>query len=408
MERISHLLIKCLGTLILLIMTVVFGIIPIRIIRAAKRNNVGGRKGSRKKLFIGCCNCFAGGVFFSVCLLDLLPAVRDKMTDALHEVNVYTKYPLGESIAAVGFILMVLSEILVHSLGKGSWLMDHMHDHDGPEENEEEPLISHHEDQGYGSHHRHHQPRSSKSLKIVGTNNENTARDIPDLIEQDFQPPNTPVFEDDDNAVFEGNFTPRIRRSKSLRSISSVNTVMHSSFRMYILIIALSLHSLFEGLSVGLITDVDMLIQLLIALLLHKSIISFALGVKLVDGGLKPRFIIKGIILFAAMAPLGVGLGLAVLTSFSRVTSLFCSGILQGLATGSFLYVTFFEILPEEFTIQSHHKLPKVLSVILGFLIIAGMCYYENQFHHEVKKVIPGSKTLPTTVAAMFQKQPYT
>lgn len=402
MERVSHLLIKCIGTLILLILTIVFGIIPIRLIRSAKKHN--GRPSSRRKLFIGCCNCFAGGVFFSVCLLDLLPSVRDKMTDALHEVNVYTKFPLGESIAAIGFILMVLSEIMVHSLGKGSWLMDHAHDHDDGSD-EEEALINDRKDPNYGTHHhnRHHS-RQSKSLKVVATVGDDIAgRDMPDLIEQDYQA-NPPVFEDDDDA-FEGNFTPRLRRSKSIRSISSVNTVMHSSFRMYVLIIALSLHSLFEGLSVGLITDVDTLIQLLIALLLHKSIISFALGVKLVDGGLKGSFIIKGIILFAAMAPLGVGLGLAVLTSFSRVASLFCSGILQGLATGSFLYVTFFEILPEEFTIQSRNKGPKVLSVVLGFFIIAGMCYYENRFHREIKKVIPASKahhTIFTTITPSF------
>lgn len=372
-------------------------------IRSAKSQNARGPKSSRRTIFIGCCNCFAGGVFFSVCLLDLLPAVRDKMTDALHEVNVYTKYPLGESIAAIGFILMVLSEILVHSIGKGSWMMDHMHDHDDGD-SEEQPLMNSQKDCSYGSQ-KHRNATSSKSLKIVGTVSvENAQDDVPNSIEQDFQP-HTPTFEDRENPTFDVEIVPCIHRSKSLRSISSVNTVMHSSFRMYVLIIALSLHSLFEGLSVGLITDVDTLIQLLVALLLHKSIISFALGVKLVDGGLKGRFIVKGIILFAAMAPLGVGLGLAVLTSFSRVASLFCSGILQGLATGSFLYVTFFEILPEEFTIQSHHKGPKVVSVTFGFLIIAGMCYYENRFHREMKKVVPGSEThhtLSTTVSSLL------
>ena len=400
MGHVSHLVIKCLGTLVLLIFTIICGIIPIRVIRMAKSQNVGSRKANRMKLFVGCCNCFAGGVFFSICLLDLLPEVREKMISALREVNIYTTYPLGESIASVGFILMVFTEIVVHSLGKGTILMDHMHNHDEPDE-EEEPLISDQPNtRSYGSH---YQP---KSLKVVKANGDSSLpRDDSDFLEQDFEP-STPILEDG-NVFQERRAKSKIRRSKSLRSISSVNTVVHSSFRMYILITALSLHSLFEGLSVGLITDIDTLVQLLIGLLLHKSILSFALGIKLVDGGLKPTVIIKGIIVFAAMAPLGVGLGLAVLSSFSRVASLFCSGILQGLATGSFLYVTFFEILPEEFTIQSRHKVKKLLSVILGFLIIAGMCYYENQFKYKLKKVPPNATPtlLSATVAALVQNR---
>ena len=410
MGSVSHLLIKCLGTVILLIVTVICGIIPIRFLRVAKNKSARGRKASRMKIFIGCCNCFAGGVFFSICLLDLLPEVRDKMVSALEEVNIYTTYPLGETIASFGFLLMILTEILVHSLGKGSMLMDHMHSHDGFDE-EEEPLITDQQrDKNYGSQHHHHhhcyhEKGQSKRLKVVSRSGEkNLPADVQNCAEHDCEA-STPV--PDDNIVApERSTTPQLRRSKSLRSISSVNTVVHSSFRMYVLLIALSLHSLFEGLSVGLITDVNTLIQLLIALVLHKSILSFALGVKLIDGGLKPRFIIKGIIVFAAMAPIGVGLGLAVLSSFSRVAGLFCSGILQGLATGSFLYVTFFEILPEEFTFHSRHKVPKLFSMIFGFLLIAGMCYYEHRFKHRMEKVIPDSKSkklLTTAVAALFQ-----
>ena len=405
MASVSHLFVKCLGTLILLIVTVICGIIPIRIIRVAKSKESRGRKANRMKLFVGCCNCFAGGVFFSICLLDLLPEVREKIISALETVDVSTTYPLGEAIASVGFILMVFTEIFVHSLGKGTMLMDHAHHHDGPS-GEDEPLISDRQNGlSYGTH-QHNAHCSHQQAQVVSPTigNEDIEerilpRNYPDSERQEF------VQSPGPNEDIPRSATPQIHRSKSLRSITSVNTVVHSSFRMYVLIIALSLHSIFEGLSVGLITDADMLIQLLIALLLHKSILSFALGVKLVDGGMKPTFIIKGIVIFAAMAPIGVGLGLAVLTSFSQVASLFCSGILQGLATGSFLYVTFFEILPEEFTIQSRHKGYKLLSVIIGFLTIAGMCFYEHKFKHEIRKVkaSPKGDLLPSTVAALLK-----
>ena len=402
MRAVSHLLVKCLGTLVLFIVTLLLGILPAKIIRSAKhQRSQGKRKGNRRRMFIGCCNCFAGGVFFSVCLLDLLPVVRDKITQALHEVNVTTKFPLGESIAAIGFILMVVTEIIVHSMGKNTILMDHTHHHNQMEEQENEPLI--HDDnnhQNYGTKDNGYVP-SPRHFAIGADKNVTVPKpgELPDHVSEDSRP-NTPAIDEEDVA-FASNFSPRLHRSKSMKSIASVNTVVHSSFRMYILIMALSLHSLFEGLTVGLITDVDTLIQLLIALLLHKGIIAFAMGVKLVDGGLRAKSVIKGIILFAAMAPIGVGLGLAVLSSFSRVASLFCSGILQGLATGSFLYVTFFEILPEEFTLESDHKGAKVVSVTCGFLIIVGMCYYENRFEM-MKKIVSHAKVATPTTTSMF------
>ncbi len=396
MAVISHLFLKCAGTLVLFCVTVLFGVLPVKFI---KKHGQGTSQ--RQKTLIGLCNCFAGGVFFSTCLLDLLPMVRDKITAALQEVDIFTHFPLGEFIASFGFLLMLATELIVHSLGKDDWLGDHAHVGRDMDDMEHTPLLHGEERNGYGapaapSDAINTNSDKNKRLKqATPTSNGNHHKDHAEAvgINEPFNDQERPASpERGDEITFISNMPKRrLKRSKSVRSLASANVVVHSSFRIYILIIALSLHSLFEGLSVGLVTDVDTLVQILIALLIHKSILSFALGVKLVDGGLAMKKVIKGIILFAAMAPVGVGLGLAVLTSFSRVVNLFFSGILQGIATGSFLYVTFFEILPEEFNISNTNKGRKVISVMFGFFIIAGMCYYENQFYH-IKKVIPKKK----------------
>lgn len=43
-----------------------------------------------------------------------------------------------------------------------------------------------------------------------------------------------------------------------------------SSLRSVLLMVALSLHSLFEGLAIGLQTDMPSLLEILVAVLLHK------------------------------------------------------------------------------------------------------------------------------------------
>eukprot|EP00794_Sanderia_malayensis_P009902 gene9902-10915_t len=386
MAVVGHLFLKCAATIVLFGITVLCGLLPMKFIKKHGQSQ-------RQKTFVGLCNCFAGGVFFSTCLLDLLPLVRDKMNSALLEVNTSTHFPLGEFIAAFGFILMLATELVVHSLGKDDWLGDHAHVGRDMEDFEHEPLLRNRRDIKYGAQDDESQISSGKQVQQEngGPSPPLDAGDITPINDDVFKAqssrPTTPSEFGDEITCIQSRPKSKLKRTKS---ISSVNVVVHSSFRIYILIIALSLHSLFEGLSVGLFTEVDTLIQILIALLIHKSILAFALGVKLIDGGLPGKKIVKGIILFAAMAPIGVGLGLAVLSSVSHVANFFCSGILQGLATGSFLYVTFFEILPEEFSLTNTNKGQKVLTLMFGFFLIAGMCYYENQFHH-MKKILPNS-----------------
>ena len=179
---------------------------------------------------------------------------------------------------------------------------------------------------------------------------------------------------------------------KSVKSLAAMQSVAHSNFRSYVLVFAISLHSLFEGLAVGLIPKVDALLQIFIALFIHKSILSFSLGVKLVDGNLTSKAILICIVIFGAMAPLGVGLGLLVTHSFEVSIRLFFSGVMQGIATGTFLYVTFFEVLPTELNIEDDMKPLKILFVLIGYILVTGMCYYENRFRH-IKHIHPATPT---------------
>ena len=49
------------------------------------------------------------------------------------------------------------------------------------------------------------------------------------------------------------------------------------------------------------------------------------------------------------------------------------NGILQAIATGTLIYVTFFEILQEE--ISPHETgVAKMMSVLVGFLVMAALC----------------------------------
>ncbi|XP_011374242.1 zinc transporter ZIP2-like isoform X1 [Pteropus vampyrus] len=143
-----------------------------------------------------------------------------------------------------------------------------------------------------------------------------------------------------------------------------------SPFRALILLLSLSFHSVFEGLAVGLQTTVAATVQLCLAVLAHKGLVVFGVGLRLVQTGTESRWAVLSILLFALMSPLGLALGLAVAGGDSEGARGLAQAVLEGVAAGTFLYVTFLEILPRELA-GPEAPLAKWGCVAAGFAFMA-------------------------------------
>ncbi|XP_064609876.1 zinc transporter ZIP1-like [Liolophura sinensis] len=156
-----------------------------------------------------------------------------------------------------------------------------------------------------------------------------------------------------------------------------------SFLRAFVLVLALSLHTLFEGLALGLQRDEATIWTLLIAVSVHKAVIVIALSIELSKGGHNTiKRIYITLIVFAIMSPIGVGVGIAITETGAPndLATDTASSILQGLAGGTFLYVTFFEVLNRE--LENGYDLRKVLSVMIGFSAIIGLQFLEHSQAH--------------------------
>ncbi|XP_036179613.1 zinc transporter ZIP2-like [Myotis myotis] len=141
-------------------------------------------------------------------------------------------------------------------------------------------------------------------------------------------------------------------------------------FRALVLLLSLSFHSVFEGLAVGLQTTVASTVQLCLAVLAHKGPVVFSVGLRLVQIGTAPRWAMFCILSFALMSPLGIALGLAVPSGDSEGGHGLAQAVLEGVAAGTFLYVTFLEILPRELA-APEAPLLKWACVTVGFAFMA-------------------------------------
>ena len=297
-------------------------------------------QGNTRQRFLSLCNCFAGGAFFATCLLDLLPMIRDKYQQAFSLAGIHTVFPVAEFTTCAGFFLVLIVEQIVHSFNDSSLL--------------------------HGSHgsQSHNEPLLGRSA------------------------------EDEDGGFYSSSSSPfRPQQRKKTKAVES-------GFRVYILILALSMHSIFEGLALGLITDVDRLVQIAAAVVIHKSIIGFSLSVNMVQHEMATKTVVKSVILFSLVSPIGTAIGMTVLRNSTEQSSSLASCILQGIANGTFLHVTFFEIFQRELA-ERGSRLLKVLSMIVGYSVVTGLLYYANVLEHESPEVHTGEEN-STALGAMY------
>ncbi|XP_019631410.1 PREDICTED: zinc transporter ZIP3-like [Branchiostoma belcheri] len=313
----------CLGGTIfgLFLMT----IIPLKCV--ARPQTDFGQRQRRTSRALGLMSCFAGGVFLATCFLGLLPTVREKVESALTMKDIKVNYPLAETVTIVGLLLSVFVEQVVHTCQK--------------------------------------KPQRTSLLKMETLGSSKQTSRLGRSSESDSESESSSDAE-----------------QQSLR-YSTHNGHLHhdhfegvgdlSSFRSYVLLLALSVHSVFEGLAMGLQEDMGVFINLYIGVMIHECLAAFALGVNLVSANMKTPTVVKLALLFCVMVPAGMGAGMGIQTQPGFVTAVI-SAILQGLAAGTFLHVTFFEILGRELE-KDGDRLLKVLCLTVGFSILATLAF---------------------------------
>ncbi|XP_055978958.1 zinc transporter ZIP1 [Sorex fumeus] len=148
-----------------------------------------------------------------------------------------------------------------------------------------------------------------------------------------------------------------------------------SALRACVLVFSLALHSVFEGLAVGLQRDRARALELCLALLLHKGILAVSLSLRLLQSRLRAQVVAGCGLLFSCMTPLGIGLGAALAQSAGPLHQL-AQSVLEGMAAGTFLYITFLEILPQELA-TPEQRILKVILLLAGFALLTGLLFIQ-------------------------------
>jgi len=141
----------------------------------------------------------------------------------------------------------------------------------------------------------------------------------------------------------------------------------------YVLTFGLSFHSIFEGITLGLQTQVTPMILLIIAIGLHKVGEAFALGMSFMRYRVSTRRWILMVVVFCLVVPIGIAIGLGVTASgLDDYTQSTVSSILNSLAVGVFMYVSILGVIVEEFSNAEGKHLYFKIMIALGIAALMG------------------------------------
>jgi zinc transporter 1/2/3 len=131
----------------------------------------------------------------------------------------------------------------------------------------------------------------------------------------------------------------------------------------FVVFIALSFHSLMEGIGIGAASSQPW--SIVIAVLAHKSLAGMALSMELLQHKVRLAKLVLCLVIFASMTPIGIIFGW--LFAGSDPAESMASGICTALAGGTFLYVGAMEIVPQEFQKRTHLGLKSAVLVASFF-----------------------------------------
>ncbi|KAL4853724.1 putative serine/threonine protein phosphatase 2A regulatory subunit B''gamma [Chlorella vulgaris] len=166
-----------------------------------------------------------------------------------------------------------------------------------------------------------------------------------------------------------------------LRSVSFLTAVLMG--------VALCFHSLLEGAAMGAQATIGNSFHIFIAIVSHKGLAAYALGSSIVDSQASMQSFWSVVLPFTFASPVGIFIGYVI----SDIAKGIGAASISALASGTFLYVAFMEVIPKELRDPSH-MVPKLIALLTGFGLMSLLAIWAGRRHAGVMQAQPSASKL--------------
>lgn len=167
--------------------------------------------------------------------------------------------------------------------------------------------------------------------------------------------------------------TPLMPSHRHANSSPSKSTKKPVSFITAMLMgVALCFHSLLEGAALGAQETITNSLHIFIAIVSHKGLAAYALGSSLVESRVDMEKFWKVIVPFTLASPAGIFLGFLL----SELAQGMGAAAASALASGTFLFVAFMEVIPRELELDDYNVFLKLAALLAGFACMSLLAIY--------------------------------
>lgn len=138
----------------------------------------------------------------------------------------------------------------------------------------------------------------------------------------------------------------------------------------FVLLLVLSVHSIILGLALGAQKSMTGALAIFIAIMAHKAMAGFALGVNYRRAGASLKRTLPATAFFSSMTPVGILMGTGIYALVSPAGRLLFEAIFNSVGAGTFLYIATLDIIRTEFELPGDNW-QKWLLAAGGFSIMS-------------------------------------
>eukprot|EP00531_Pseudo-nitzschia_arenysensis_P015856 CAMPEP_0116137854 /NCGR_PEP_ID=MMETSP0329-20121206/12463_1 /TAXON_ID=697910 /ORGANISM="Pseudo-nitzschia arenysensis, Strain B593" /LENGTH=371 /DNA_ID=CAMNT_0003632783 /DNA_START=35 /DNA_END=1150 /DNA_ORIENTATION=+ len=327
-------------------------------------------------------NLLASGVLLSAGIVHQLPDAIEKFESSYLDGD----FPIAPFIAGLTFCLFLILEEYIHThfdnnplvLAHEGFELEH-HDHHHHENDEHKHRDEHKHKHKHNEHAREDEPLLRLSSTISAISGRRRKRSGSDL-----------SWASQLSCTIEHESA---RGGTHRHDLEHVAEHIHGSLlASVILLLALSIHSIFDGLAIGISSNAKELISTTAAVLAHKGFAGYALGSSMVASEMHERDFFALILVFSVCTPVGIILG----TIFSRLGDsddpdgwkIVGTGLINAVVAGTFLYIAIVEIGLKEILVHRDSKLlghkldtqhmqwSKLAAFIIGYLAMSSLAVF--------------------------------
>jgi zinc transporter 1/2/3 len=322
--------IKIISIPSLFLLCFLFGIFPY-IIKKCRMNNS----------FLSYANTFSGGLFFGIGIFHLL-------SEGVEKLSKYSDLPIPYFLASLGYSFILFIQKVIFG-----YLVPNAENYLKKDEKQQMSL-----EYNFETHNFEEEDENEENENIDDKNNENNIK------------LNLLIHKEDNNQI-DVNCSTNTTRTTTADSIE-LKILQKKKLSGFIMLLALSIHGLFECLALGIQNNSKNTLFLFIALMIHKWAEAFSLGIFFVQAKLAKKNYYLLIIFFAIIGPIGVLLGIIL----SKTANEFIEGVFLCISTGTFLYVACSEVIVEEFSTPDKRYL-KFFLYLMGTIFAGGLTVFE-------------------------------